>query len=195
MYSVAECLRQIRYWSKKLELQGVYASTVYAKEKEVEKRDIPPTPPIETKGEEKECNYATACAPARDDHAALTNEELRRLRSSPFPEDKERYKSYVGDIPTLQRAVEHARLRGFTDEDFVARWYRSMEMANWTDRHANAIENWGLSLLKWINYRGLFEKLQDPSRIPDAMFVGGRPSDKPINWRGAIKEDYDGFLA
>jgi len=155
---------------------------------------LPPTLPTERKGEEKEAATATARARARNENDALSNDELRRLRCSPLPEDKELHKSYVSGIPTRQRAIEHARLRGFADSDFVSSWYDKMDMANWNDRHGMAIENWGLSLMRWFSYRDFFNKLQDPNRIPDAVSGGGRAGGKPVNWRGTRKEDLDVFF-
>jgi len=194
---LAYAKRQLRYWQSRVNFLSAVASDAQAsdaKEKEAEKRDIPPTPPIERKGEEKERSYISACARARDCDAGLSKDELQLLFTSPLPEHRELLRNYTAPCPTLARAVAHARLRGFNDETFVTKWYDCMEMSCWMDNHGNPIQNWCSLLMKWIINRKYFDKFQDPSRIPDAMFGGGRSASKPINWRGMIKEDLDGFL-
>jgi len=131
-HSVQECQRHLRFWTKQLEILGVNASTVNAKETEAEKRDIPPTPPIERKGEEKERSYHIRSYPrarARDCDAGLSKDERHLLFTSPLPEHRELLRNYTAPCPTLARAVAHARLRGFNDETFVTKWYDCMEMS------------------------------------------------------------------
>jgi len=142
----------------------------------------------------KDRPIATACAHARDCNAALTNEEMRLLLSSPIPEHRQLIRQYVAPEPTLARAVRHAGLRGCTDEAFVRKWYDCMDMSCWTDGYCHQILNWCYLLAKWMLNRYYFDKLQDPNRIPDAVSGGGRAGGKPVNWRGTRKEDLDAFF-
>jgi len=197
--ALAYANRQLRYWQSRIATLSAASDALAsdAKETEAEKRDIPPTPPIERKGEEKEraSSITTACARATDCDAALTKHELRLLHGSPLPEHRELYRSYVANIPTIARAVAHAQLMGCFDAAFVRKWYDCMDMSCWADSHGNPIQNWCHLLMRWIENRAYFDKLQDPNRIPDTLAGGGRAGAKPINWRGTRKEDLDGFLA
>ena len=127
-------------------------------------RDIPPTPPIESKEQEKESasHCASACA---------------RERLPPVID--------VRTPPSLELLLAFAHQRcHFFDDAFTREWFRIMndELLWLHPETGTPIRHWPAYFLRWRANRAFFEKLRDPSRIPDARKgIGPRKAD---NWIG-----------
>jgi len=150
------------------------------KEKDKGKRELPPTPPIEKRETEKESASSACGARAR----ARTCEEL-------LPP--------VIDIhtpPSLELLLAFAHHRcHFFDDAFTREWHRIMsEELMWCyPESGRPISHWPAYFRLWRIKRALFEKINDPERIPDARTVGSR-GRKADNWRGTRREDIGDVL-
>ena len=139
-------------------------------------RDLPPTPPIESKAKGKESNTPNATTPGA--HACVcegAREPAGDCRALPPVID-------VRTPPTLETLLAFAHLRcGFHDDDFTREWHRLMtEEYMW--RHPDTgrrIAHWPAYFRKWRTRRRLFEKLLDPGRIADARTRGN--TQLPVN--------------
>ena len=123
----------------------------YLQEKETERENLPPTPPIREKGLEKEAS------PLR----VRTREERNLL---PPVID-------VGTPPSLELllAYAHARLHYF-DDAFTREWHRVMndELLWRHPKTGRPIAHWPDYFRQWRANRAFFAALRDPKRLQTA---------------------------
>ena len=106
-------------------------------------RDIPPTPPIESKEQEKE-DTSSSPAGAREAEAvfavlyAKANEAIRLLDGTHRPPRPERVIAYAQSIMGITK-------------DFALIWYNSMTEQGWLDLDGEPIRNWTYMLRAWKN--------------------------------------------
>ena len=146
------------------------------KERETEKRDLPPTPPIESKGKEKESVFFASSACARE-----TLPPVIDVRTPPSLE--------------LLLAFAHLRCR-FFDDAFTREWFHMMnDEFMWCHPETGTpIRHWPAYFRLWRANRAFFDKLRDPNRIPDAGKGGAAATRHADNWRGTRKEDIGDVL-
>ena len=154
-----------------------------SKEKQDERENIPPTPPIREKAEKKEsCCSADAVVRAREELPATID---------------------VKTPPSLDLLLAFAHIRcNFFDDDFTREWYRLMnDEYMWIHPdNGRPIRHWPAYFRLWRANNKYFEVLHDPRRIPDARKGRGRSPSAPIsnrradNWRGTREEDIGDVL-
>ena len=111
------------------------------KEKEAEIRDIPPTPPIENKGEEKEKVLECITARAREEESI--GESM-----------------VINVTPTLETVLKYVQLHGdcYTEEE-ARDWYKfESERAFWLDNNGEPIKNWVRAMDFYIRNKRKEEK-------------------------------------
>ena len=141
-------------------------------------RDIPPTPPIESKGKAKESHIPHAThAGARA--CACEGEALPPVIDVRTP-------------PTLELLLAFAHLRcGFYDDDFTREWHRLMS-DEYMWRHPESgrrISHWPAYFRKWRTSRDFFAKLYDPARLSDAR-LGGKALANKLQGSGDFERSF-----
>jgi len=166
-----EAERMARFWTNRLcALQGVNAVNVNAKEgkeKEARKEELPPTPPIGEKREEK------------------GKEEIVSSRS--------RTHEMFFYHPTFEQALAHAVCYLGPDvakPEIVRDWFKECEMSCWHDGNNNPIRNWGRHLCLFIKYEPVRRRRLKPDNRKggSSRIAAVRHAD---NWRGTNPEDLE----
>ena len=99
----------------------------------------------------------------------------------------------VNKPPTLELLLAFAHLRcDFFDDEFTREWFRIMndEYLWCYPETGTPIRHWPAYFRLWRVKRKLFEKLNDPERLPDAR-KGGRTPRRADNWIGTPTESLE----
>ena len=144
-------------------------------------RDISPTPPIESKEQEKEAPPPPA-SPVRA-HAGACAGAREAAKLPPVID--------VKTPPTLELLLAFAHVRcDYFDDDFTREWFSVMnDEYMWRyPETGEPIRHWPAYFRLWRVKRKLFEKLNDPNRIPDAR--NGNGPRKADSWIGSPSNDH-----